>query len=125
MIKDKDLERKIEVDVKIPLSKLNLSLAKKIETLQPFGIGNAKPTFYSQVKILELRSFGKKNEHLKMIVRDPKQKLFSFEFNKFYEDTVQNSSLKGRIIDVVYQLDINRWNGNENLRGKLQWYSQL
>src|SRR3989344_7329825 len=74
-IKDKDLERRIEVDIKISLSKLNMSIVKELEKLQPFGIGNPQPTFYSEVEILDVKTFGKKNDHLKIIVRDADFKL--------------------------------------------------
>ena len=118
-INDKDLERKIEVDMKIPLSKLNLQIAKQLETLNPFGIGNPKPTFYSNVEIVDMRSFGKNNDHLKIFARDPEQKLFFIEFIQFASSLKQTSFTKGQIIDIAYQAEIDRWNGNEKLRGKI------
>ena len=48
LIKDKDLKRKIEADLKIPISKINLDLVKSLEALEPFGMGNPRPTFYSE-----------------------------------------------------------------------------
>ena len=125
LIKNKDLERVIEADIKIPVSKLNISIAKTLEQLQPFGIGNPKPTFYSEVEILDVKSFGKSSDHLKILVKDASQQstinnyqlpieLISFGTAKKY-----SSLIKGQKIIVVYSIEIDRWNGYEKLRGKI------
>ena len=124
LIKDKDLERKIEADIKIPISKLTISIVKKLEELQPFGIGNPKPTFYSEVEILDVRSFGKTNDHLKLLVKDvsklqPANYNLPTELISFGIATKYSSLTKGQKINIVYSIEIDRWNGYEKLRGKI------
>ncbi len=119
LIKDKNLERKIEVDLKIPISKINLSLAKALETLQPFGVGNPQPTFYSQVKIIDAKLFGKKNQHLKIFAQDPQTNSFPLELIGFDNADQFFKLSREKIIDVVYSLEINRWGGKNSLRGRL------
>ncbi len=118
LISEKDLVRTIEADIKIPISKLNLSIVSELERLQPFGIGNPKPSFYSKVEILDSRTFGKNNDHLKLIVRDVSSQLPT-EFISFGTAARYTSLTKGQRISVVYSLEIDRWGGSEKLRGRI------
>ncbi len=121
LIAKKNLERKIEVDLDIPLSKINLTFAKKIELLAPFGIGNPKPTFVSSGKITGANLFGKNNDHLKFFVQDHSSIVNHqpLEFIAFFQAEKFKIFSRGQETHVVYTLDINRWNGRESLRGKL------
>jgi single-stranded-DNA-specific exonuclease len=112
LIKDKDLERKIEADLKIPISKINLSLVKSLESLEPFGMGNPKPTFYSEGVLTGAQLLGKTNAHLKIFVEGLELIAFN-QANKFKELS------RGQKIKVVYSLEVDRWNGSERLRGKV------
>ncbi len=118
MLSDDDLERKIEADMKIPLSYVNIRLALKLETLEPFGIGNPRPTFLSDVEILGVQTFGKTKDHLKMYVKDDSQQ-FPFELISFYSAKKMSGLSKGQKIQVVYNLDVDRWGGSEKLRGRI------
>lgn len=125
LIKNKDLERIIEADIKINISKLTVSIAKTLENLQPFGMGNPKPTFYSEVEILDIKSFGKTNDHLKLLVKDvfdrePKTDYrLPMELISFGTAAKYSSLAKGQKINVIYSIEIDRWNGYEKLRGKI------
>jgi len=113
LINDKDLERKIEADLKIPISKINLDLVRSLETLEPFGMGNPKPTFYSEGILTGAQLLGKTQKHLKIFV-DGLELLAFNQADKFKELS------RGQKIKVVYNLEIDRWNGRERLKGKLQ-----
>lgn len=123
LIKDKNLERVIEADIKIPISKLNIPLVLGLEKLQPFGIGNSRPAFYSEVEILDTRTFGKNNDHLKLIVKDIPTKLPTAHFRlpieliSFRNADKFASITRGKRISVVYSIEIDRWGGSEKLRG--------
>jgi len=110
LIKDKDLDRKIEADLKIPLSKINLSLVKSLEVLEPFGIGNPKPTFYSEGILIGAQLLGKTNAHLKIFVD-------GLEFIAFNQANKFQKLSRGQKIKVVYNLDVDRWRGNEKIKG--------
>jgi len=113
LIKDKDLERKIKVDLKIPFLKINLSLVKALEQLAPFGMGNPKPTFYSEGVLTGAQLFGKTNNHLKIFAGG----LELIGFNQ--ADKFKDLS-RGQKISVVYSLEIDKWNGREKLRGMVK-----
>ena len=138
LLKDKELEKVIEADLKLPISTLNIDLVKDLEKLEPFGIGNPRPAFYSEVEILDVKPFGKEKNHLKLLVRDiSTNKLTSghrpltngyrlpIEMISFGTAAAYSSLTRGQKISIVYAPEINRWNGYENLRGKIIIISNL
>ncbi len=115
MLSDSDLVRHINVDAQIPLSVATTKLAQNLEKLAPFGIGNPKPLFYSQGKLIEARLLGKKNDHLKIHIKDkdsfPLEVIFFNEGKKFADLS------RGQKMSIVYNLAIDRWNEGEKLKG--------
>ncbi len=129
-IADKDLERTITADIKIPISKINLSLVKSLERLEPFGIGNPQPVFLSEGIIIDAKIFGKKNEHLKIFLSDNNKYLDSrfcendnttLEIIAFNQGELFKSLSRGQKINVVYTLEIDRWGEKEKVRGKMNY----
>lgn len=125
ILKVEDLERAIEADIHIPLSKIKISLAKDIEVLAPFGMGNPHPKFVSMVSVIDKKLFGKKNEHVKLIVKDIDSYSFPLEMLAFYKVEEYKNIEKGQKLQIVYELDINKWNGRETLRGRIVFISPL
>ena len=112
LIKDKDLERKIEADLKIPISKINLELVKSLEVLEPFGMGNPRPSFYSEGILTGAQLLGKTQKHLKIFVD-------GFEFLAFNKAEKFKELSRGHKIKIVYNLDINEWNNKKTIQGKI------
>lgn len=113
LISKKDLDKSITADIKIPLSKITLSLTKSLEILKPFGIANPKPLFYSKAQILDVKIIGKNRNHIKIIAKDPDIKSYPIELLLFNSIDKFNELTRGEIINVVYNIEINRWNGKE------------
>ncbi len=118
-IKEEDLVREMQVDVKLSVSAINIQIAKQLELLQPFGIGNPQPSFLSTVEVVGAELFGKKRDHLKLIVKDADGDGFPLELIAFGKAELFTKLSRGQQAEVVYQVDINRWNGREKLRGKM------
>lgn len=114
VLKEEDIEKKIEVDLDIPLNKVTLFLAKQIERLEPFGIGNLPPLFYSEGRLTDARLFGNKNQHLKIFLED---NFSSLEIIFFNEGNQFLNLKKGEFKRVCYYLGIDRWDGKEKLIG--------
>jgi len=121
LISERDLERKMEIDMKIPLSKIHLAWVKELEKLQPFGMGNPQPTFYSKGTIAGAKIFGKKDEHLKLYIK--KQNTFPLEFVSFYAADRFTSLSKNQEVSFAFTLEINRWNREEKITGKMIHFS--
>lgn len=129
MLTEKDKERVMEVDVKMPVVFANSRLAHGLEKLAPYGIGNPQPLFLSSVKILAKSLMGKAKNHLKLVVKDPKipgfpleMICFNFENKVHFKDKAngQLDNLKaGEIIDVVYSLNLDYWGGQEKVKGRI------
>lgn len=118
-IKPADLEREIQVDLSIPVSHVSLSLAKAIESLSPFGIGNPQPSFVSNVELVSASIMGKNQNHLKLTVKNPETNSFPLEMVAFGKGELFPELSRGKKFKIVYQLDINRWKGRESLQGKV------
>ncbi len=119
LIKNKDLEPKIEADFKIPLSMATIDLARGLACLEPYGISNPQPLFYSQGKIVNIKYMGKKMNHAKIILQEidnPSNQLESLLF--FHK---KNQVQLNSIVDVVYSVEINKWNHSEKLQGMIKY----
>ncbi|MBI4004655.1 single-stranded-DNA-specific exonuclease RecJ [Candidatus Roizmanbacteria bacterium] len=126
IIRDDELIKVIEADVKLPIAKVSRKLVQQIEKMQPFGIGNPQPVFFSNALLINAQIFGKRSEHLKMIVREPGGDSFPLELIAFSRASDFNKLSPSLPIDIVYKVEIDRWNGAERLRGKLiHWHNSL
>lgn len=117
LIKPADLERIITSDLKLPLIVATIELARLMEKLNPFGIGNPQPVLYTTTKIKDIRIFGKNNEHLRITVGNGNS--HSLELVAFSKAADFHKLSPNKDIEIVYQLEVNRWNGTEKLQGKL------
>lgn len=119
LISEKDLERTIEVDLKSSISQISPKLVKAMEALEPFGIGNPRPTFFSQAELVDAKLFGKTNNHLKLFVKDPDNNSLPLELISFSNGDQFNKFSRGQKLEIVYSLEIDRWGGGEKMRGKV------
>ncbi len=118
-LQETDFERIIDVDVKLPLSYLSTSIVKKIEELYPFGVGNPQPVFMSDCVLLDAKLMGKKNEHLRLYLKDADKQTYPVEF-VYFNGAEQFSTLSSnQKLSVIYSVEINRWGGNEKMQGKI------
>jgi len=108
---------KIMIESKIGFCQINKNLLDFLSRLEPFGEANPPPIFLSQnVKVLEAKPVGADNQHLKM-------KLFSdgcrldaigFSFGGLAKDFYY-----GSLVDIVYTIEENLWNGRKDIRLKI------
>lgn len=62
----------VQIDAEVSLSDLTLDLYRELQHLQPCGIGNPEPVFYSRnLQVLQQQRFGPVPGHLKLLLRDP------------------------------------------------------
>lgn len=111
-----DEEPKAKYDVEVDISNLSRSLYDKLLYFEPFGYGNPKPKFYlKEVGLYKVRPFGSQGQHLNLSLMDPSTKLI---LPAVYFNGVDNNQLltQGQNIDLIGYLDLNRWQGREELR---------
>lgn len=125
-ITDEMLVEKINVDISMPLSLATMTLGEKLESLAPYGIGNPKPVFHSVGTVIDIKLMGKLKNHLKLMVKS--ENSFPLEVI-FFNDGAKSASwrnnlTKGQKIEIVYTLEINRWNGSEKITGMGKYLSK-
>jgi len=116
-----DLRPHIDIDAEVPLTTFRGDTFERMQQLAPFGMGNPLPAFLSrQVEVNDLRRIGSKNEHLKLKVRQAGVTWDAIGFGLgCYAEEITS------YLDVVYNLDLDRWNGEERLRLSLLDFDPL
>ena len=104
-IDPKLLKKTQRVDLEIPLESISQDLYDRLQTLSPFGLGNPSPVFKStNVQISNVKLVGKNGAHMKLKVGE----LEAIWFNA--------KNVSEGLADVVYQPEINEFNGNSVLQ---------
>ena len=111
-LKGVDLRPRLNIDAEVSLSELGDVAFKAIQTLAPFGKGNPLPTFVSRgVEVAGCRTMGAGQQHLRLKL---KQNNAAFDAVAFrLGDSVAEICSN---LDIVYSLEMDHWNGAENLR---------
>lgn len=104
----------LEIDCELNQSEVDFSLLEEVENLEPFGVDNRRPTF--MVKNIEpffVDKVGQNGKHLKFTAKLNQKdfQVIAFRMGEFAEDVRMHKK-----IDLVFQLDRNRWNDREYLQ---------
>jgi len=113
-INDKDLVKKIKVDVAIDFHEISMRLYDTIENLMPFGMGNPKPVFTtSGAEIVDHRKVGRDEKHLSLKMKEAGREIGGIYFG--FEDcsTVKYDNIK---YDIAYQIIEDNWSGSRELK---------
>jgi single-stranded-DNA-specific exonuclease len=106
-----DLRPKIVIDAELPLATFSGETFNLMQKLSPFGRGNSQPTFLTrQVEVIECRNFGNQGEWLRLKLKQGNVtwQAVDFESRRAREEIPSH-------IDIVYNLEKSRWNGEEVL----------
>ena len=103
----------INIDAKINLSEINKEIVASLKQLEPFGEGNKMPIFaFKNLKIDSIRALSE-GKHIKMTLKDGNFVINAIGFNLGY---LTDEYRIGDKIDVVGTLEINSFNGVDNLQ---------
>jgi single-stranded-DNA-specific exonuclease len=111
----------VKIDAQIRLNQIDTNLYQAIENLQPWGIENDVPVFWTpQVRIIEQSVVGK--NHIKMIVGDGSstKRAIAWRWAEYCPLPTP--------LDIAYKLRKNTWNGEENIELEIvgvRNYSQI
>lgn len=108
----------------LDINSANLNLAKELLSLEPFGVGNAKPRFLIRdLQIVESKVVGGAGKHLRCVFSAKtlagwKGRITGFAFGAMDNSLgeVLISKNKGKPISIVGQVNVNAWMGNENVQ---------
>ncbi len=100
----------IKIDAQAKLEEINLNLYQQIDNLQPWGIGNAFPIFWTpSVRVKEQKIVGKNHIKLNLqeIGSEVEKKAIAWRWGEYLP--------LPRTLDIAYKLKENTWNGNTNI----------
>lgn len=102
------------IDAEIKVSDLSLSLAEKLNKLEPYGQGNHKPIFaFKNVRISDLRFLGKGKDHASFRVHQEGKKIKAIAF--CFEDKCWKLKTS-QLYDLAFTIDIDSWNGRREVK---------
>ena len=106
-----------QIDATITLDDVTEKNFKVVEMLAPYGMANPKPTFlFKNVKIAEVKEFGKEKNHLEIVFQSEKRKLVkSIAFFKTRE-SYNRPLIAGESVDLVATFEKSFFAGRTTLR---------
>ncbi len=115
LLQPEHLKPLVKIDSQAHFSQLDAQLYEQIDSLQPWGIGNNFPVFWTpNVRVVEQKAL--KGKHLKLVLaedienRDNSQLMEAIAWNWGIYAPLPNR------IDIAYQLKENNWNGNKTMQ---------
>jgi single-stranded-DNA-specific exonuclease len=118
-LKDVDLRPRINIDAEVSLKELSGETYQLMQKLAPFGKGNPLPVFMSRaVEVASCRTMGIDQQHLRLKLkqRDSLWDSVAFKLGESRADVSES-------VDIVFNLEMDRWSGTENLRLNIQSFS--
>ena len=107
-----ELRPHLNIDAEVKLNQMGGDTYAITQKLAPFGISNPVPIFMSKgVELIDRRTMGNGGEHLRMKLRQNGTVFdaVAFRFANHIKEFAAH-------IDVVYNLEIDTWNGRNQLR---------
>lgn len=138
ILTEDDLIPKVYIDARILISDINIKIAEDLLLLEPYGKGNTKPLFADKnisvcrgtvlganKNVLKLRLLSNSKQYVDCIYFGNIQDFDTYIIEKFGEQELgrmyagQLSNIK---LDLVFNIDINEYNGNRSVQLVLRYY---
>ena len=113
-----DLIAKLYIDSEIELSEINGKLLDTLETFAPFGPQNMRPIFLTRNCEILGQPYCVGKNHLKMKVRKGESVFDVIGFG--FGDWVNNLTGRGSLVDLVYVIEYNHWDGHTRIQLRLK-----
>jgi single-stranded-DNA-specific exonuclease len=108
-----ELRPHLDIDARLSLAELGGDTFAITQQLAPYGIGNPVPVFLSEgVEVLEHRTMGTGGEHLRFKLRQGGTTWDAVAFRL----ANHQDELKAPCLDIVYNLEVDSWGGQKQLR---------
>ena len=103
----------VNIDSELSLKNINIENVKSLNVLEPYGEANKMPMFlFKNLKINSIRALSE-GKHLKLTLKDDNFMIDAIGFNM---GNLSEEYLLDDKVDIVGNLDINVFNGNENVQ---------
>ena len=110
------IDTSVKYDMELEADDISLELAREIELLEPFGCENEKPSFLIKKCLIDsLRYMGANDEHVRFnVILNDFLSVPCVLFN--YKSVLDGVIFNGMVVDIIVNLDINRWKDTEKLQ---------
>lgn len=113
-LNEEDLKPRIKIDAQVDLKEVNWRLYEELKKFEPFGKGNDQPNFLvKNVYLDNWQMVGQNGRHCRIIVGNGRKMIY------FDADDGIEKLKTGDYLDIVFQLGINQWNGQQELQLKV------
>ncbi|MDP3993122.1 MAG: single-stranded-DNA-specific exonuclease RecJ [bacterium] len=109
-------KRSLTADDFLTLADATLPLARELQTLEPHGLGNPKPTFIIRdVELKDAQPIGQTKNHIRLTLAKDGQTLPTIGFSMIEKFATHKSNRA----DVAGHLTVNVWNGKSTVQFQL------
>ena len=115
--KEQPPEHHLEIDCELEFNKLSTELVKEISVLEPYGVSNPTPVFYSNSLLITGITPVGMNRHLKLTLENGKRRITAMLFSTTPQEFPYTY---GDEVDIAYNLEINEFNGTETVQINLK-----
>lgn len=113
-INSQQLVKIYKADAKMNFDDLNLSVCHDLRLLEPYGMGNPRPTFVTELaKLISPKFVGSALNHLSAYIEHQNKKIKSIYFNFPYDKSLFSDDAQ---LDLLYSVDEEMWNGKRYLK---------
>ena len=111
-----DLSPVLEIDAIVSLPELDMNVYDWLNSLEPFGKGNRRPTFaVLNATVLEARLIGHSRQHLKLRVEQHGREMTALAFNQAEDWQGIASSSGTALVDLAFTLMLDTWRNQTSL----------
>lgn len=123
---EEEMQEKLSADMQLPLEYATLRLAEELDRLKPYGKGNTTPLFAEKnLTVSELRVFGKNRNVVKLRLAPVGKNMPLLDAIMFGDgDEIEKEIKTGDKLAVMYELDINEYNGTRSLQLRIRDYKK-
>jgi len=121
-LSEDDLIPEILISQEISPQDIDWNLYNQIAEFQPFGMKNKKPLFLARgLEVANIRGVGtngskKYNKHLQLNLKHSNNQIKHFKAICFNQGEMIEKIKIGDLVDIVFSLEVNEWNGNRELQ---------
>ncbi len=113
-----DLRPKLKIEAELGLEEISEALIGDIEKFGPFGQGNDRPKFISRnVMVMDKMNMGVLGQHIKLRLKNDRSGIINAI--GFGQSQHWNDLAIGDRIDIVYNLDLNEFNGRREAQMRI------
>ena len=112
-----DLKKKIHIDAKLNFNKIGVRFLDNLQLLSPFGVGNPKPIFLTEMAEVVAQPKTINGKHSKFIL---KQNGKMFEALGWGRGDWADQAQRGDLVNLVYSLQFSHYLGEERLNLSLE-----